>query len=119
MSSSTGGHLFLFGWLQEEVLGEPVEVLLPHAIRERHAEVHRKGFMADPYTRAMGANLDLMAQHKDGWAFPVLIDLHPEVGSDGIYVRAAIRRKDDQSPSDEPVASAVAVGPTCPFGGGG
>lgn len=84
---------FLFGWLSDEVLGETIEVLLPDNLKEIHARVHRANFMAEPYTRPMGANLDLLARHKDGSTFPVLIDLHPEMGSDGTYVRAAIRRK--------------------------
>jgi rsbT co-antagonist protein RsbR len=85
---------FLFGWLSEEVLSRPIEVLLPDDLKTRHV-AHREGFMREPYTRAMGANLDLRAQHKDGTTFPVLIDLHPEVGSDGTYVRAAIRRSNE------------------------
>lgn len=83
---------FLFGYPPEEVIGKPMEILLPESKREQHARVHRP-FMADPYSRAMGANLDLQARHKDGSEFPVIIDLHPEMGSDGTYVRAAIRRK--------------------------
>lgn len=98
---------FLFGWLSEEVIGEPIEVLLPDELKSRH-EAHRAGYMAEPYTRPMGANLDLMARHKDGTTFPVLIDLHPEMGTDGTYVRAAIRRK-------VPEASNPSPEPGCPF----
>lgn len=101
---------FLFGWLAEEVIGEAIEILLPDHLKEKHASVHRSNFMAEPYTRAMGANLDLLAKHKDGSTFPVLIDLHPEMGTDGTYVRAAIRRK---SPEAQSPASAA----TCPFVG--
>lgn len=90
---------FLFGWLSEEVISKPIEILLPDELKKRHVD-HRKGFMSEPYTRAMGANLDLLARHKDGTTFPVLIDLHPEVGSDGTYVRAAIRRKPGLSQKD-------------------
>jgi rsbT co-antagonist protein RsbR len=84
---------FLFGWTPEEVIGQQIEILLPDNIKHKHAETHRKGFMDEPYTRPMGANMDLKAKHKDGTEIPVLIDLHPETGTDGIYVRAAIRRK--------------------------
>lgn len=91
---------FLFGWLPDEVIGKEVEILIPDTLRERHAKVHRKTFMSEPYTRAMGANLNLMGKHKDGSEFPILIDLHPETGTDGTYVRAAIRRKDIESKSD-------------------
>jgi PAS domain S-box-containing protein len=85
---------FMFGWSSDEAIGRPVEILLPDSLQSIHADVHRKGFMAEPYTRAMGANRDLKAKHKNGTEFPVLIDLHPELGTDGVYVRAAIRRKE-------------------------
>lgn len=83
---------FLFGWLSDEIIGQDIEILLPDNLKDRHT-AHRKGFMSEPYTRAMGANMDLQGRHKDGTTFPVLIDLHPEMGADGTYVRAAIRRK--------------------------
>jgi rsbT co-antagonist protein RsbR len=101
---------FLFGWLSDEVIGKPIEILLPDELKERH-EAHRAGYMAEPYTRAMGANLDLMARHKDGTTFPVLIDLHPEMGTDGTYVRAAIRRKGTGSSAPTHTTTQV----TCPF----
>lgn len=88
---------FLFGWLAPEVVGQPLEILLPEHLRERHIR-HRASFEADPYTRPMGASQDLQARHKDGSTFPVLIDLHPEMSVDGMYVRAAIRRKDEALP---------------------
>lgn len=100
---------FLFGWLADEILGRPIEALLPDDLKERHI-AHRHGFMAEPYTRAMGANLDLLAKHKDGTSFPVLIDLHPEMGTDGTYVRAAIRRKS----TEESTAEKASV-ESCPF----
>lgn len=83
---------FLFDYTAEEVIGKPVEMLLPDALREIH-ETHRDTFMRDPYSRAMGANLELRARTKDGSEIPVLIDLHPEQSNTGPYVRAAIRRK--------------------------
>src|SRR4051812_38707799 len=46
---------FLFGYPPEEVIGKPVEILLPDSLKAVHAEVHRKGFMLDPYSRSMGA----------------------------------------------------------------
>jgi len=88
---------FLFGYQPEEVIGRPVEILLPGDLRERHAAAHRAGYMRDPYIRPMGANRDLLALHRDGSTFPVLIDLHPEMSEEGVYVRAAIRRKEAPS----------------------
>jgi len=96
---------FLFGYPKEEVIDQAVEMLLPEDKRRRHSEVHRAGFMRDPYSRAMGANMDLQARHKDGSTFPCVIDLHPEMGTDGAYVRAAIRRKSE--PSGTPLYGVV------------
>lgn len=84
--------VFLFGYLRDEVVGQPVEVLLPESLREVHAHVHRKGYTRDPYPRAMGANLKLRARHKNGSEFPVLIDLLPMMGRLGFYVQATVRR---------------------------
>lgn len=104
---------FLFGWLSEEVLGHEVEILVPDHLKLIH-QSHRDGYVGDPYTRAMGANLDLMARHKSGNEFPVLIDLHAEMGADGIYVRAAIRRKgSDKEPPSEAAGESISSG--CPF----
>jgi PAS domain S-box-containing protein len=91
---------FLFGWSPEQVIGQPVEILLPEALREIHAKAHRPGYGRDPYPRAMGANLDLLARHRDGSTFPVVIDLHPELSEDGtLFVRAAIRRREEVAAS--------------------
>jgi PAS domain S-box-containing protein len=95
--------MFLFGYQPEQVIGQPVEILLPEALREHHSAVHRKGYMRAPYPRAMGANLDLQARHRDGSTFPVLIDLHPEMSETGeLYVRAAIQRKGEPDPVARP-----------------
>ncbi len=104
--------VLLFGWRPEHVIGQPVEMLLPKGLRARHAAVHRAGYLHDPYTRAMGANLDLLALHRDGSTFPVLIDLHPEMSDDGLFVRAAIRRKQVPGALD-PIADIEPL--TCPF----
>lgn len=100
---------FMFGWESDEALGKQVEILLPEALQQTHAEVHRKGYIREPYTRAMGANLDLKGRHKDGTEFPVTIDLHPELGTDGVYTRAAIRRKEETALSIQSIPN------LCPY----
>lgn len=71
----------LFGYSANELLGQPVEVLLPERIRERHPDM-RNAFAKSPEVRAMGSGRDLMARHKDGTEFPVEIGLTP-LESDG------------------------------------
>lgn len=84
--------VLLFGYTKPEVIGRPIELLIPEARRDKHEE-HRRAFMAMPQIRPMGVNLDLEARHKSGRTIPVLINLSPVVISEGTFVSAAIRRK--------------------------
>lgn len=82
----------LSGWPEHELLHEHVEVLLPPAVRERHAE-HRAGYVRDPRTRAMGGGLlDLEMLHRSGELVPVQINLAPLL-ADAIYTLATVRRR--------------------------
>jgi PAS domain S-box-containing protein len=66
----------MFGYAQDELIGQPVEVLLPKALRSRHVG-HRNGFWEAPSARSMGSGLDLHTRRKDGSQFPVAIGLTP------------------------------------------
>jgi len=72
----------LFGWSREDLLGQPVETLVPEAQRPAHAH-HRRGYAASPHIRAMGAGLDLSGRRQDGSRFPVEISLSPWTSADG------------------------------------
>lgn len=80
----------LFGYARQDLLGQPIEVLVPARYRAGHAG-HRSGFFALPRTRAMGAGLDLYGQRRDGTEFPVEISLSPLETADGLLVSSAIR----------------------------
>jgi len=80
----------LFGYLQEEILGRAVEILIPERFRERHRG-HRLEFAAEPRVRPMGAKLQLFGLRKDGTEFPVEVSLSPIETAEGILVTSAIR----------------------------
>jgi two-component system CheB/CheR fusion protein len=80
----------LFGYDRSELLGQPVEILIPDALRSRH-HAHRREYSREPRPRTMGEGLELAALRKDGSTFPVDIALGPLAGEDGTLVSAAIR----------------------------
>jgi two-component system sensor kinase FixL len=80
----------LFGYPRDEIVGHPVELLLPARYRAMH-QVHRSGYHTAPRTRPMGLGLDLSALRKDGSEFAAEISLSP-IDVDGRHcVIAAVR----------------------------
>ncbi len=79
----------LFGYSRVELLGQPVELLVPERFRNRHPE-YRSHFFADPGTRSMGVGRDLYALRRDGSEFPVEIGLNPIETEEGVLVLSAI-----------------------------
>jgi len=80
----------LFGYPREELLGQPVEILVPHRFHGEHAG-HRQNYAHSPRPRAMGADLDLYGRRKDGTEFPVEISLSPLETGEGKLISSAIR----------------------------
>jgi PAS domain S-box-containing protein len=79
----------LFGYRREELLGKPVELLVPDRFRDQHPGF-RKSFCAAPSVRAMGAGRDLYGRHKDGSEVPVEIGLNPIVTEEGLFILSSI-----------------------------
>ena len=78
----------LFGHGRQELLGRPVEVLLPKHLRDGHAG-QRSDFFKEPRARPMGAALELWGLRRDGSEFPLEISLSPLHTEGGTLVTAA------------------------------
>ena len=79
----------VFGYSRTELLGQPVEMLVPQRFRGHHPGL-REAFFADPLARPMGAGRDLFGLRKDGSEFPVEIGLNPIETEEGTMVLSAI-----------------------------
>jgi len=60
----------MFGYQRDELLGQPLELLLPERFRTIH-QVHRSGYVMHPHVRSMGSGMDLAGRRKDGVEFPI------------------------------------------------
>jgi PAS domain S-box-containing protein len=80
----------MFGYSRAELIGQPIETLIPERIRARHPG-HVAGFITTPKMRPMGSGLELAGRRKDGSEFPVEISLSPVQGDGGMIVSTAIR----------------------------
>ncbi len=74
--------LTLFGYSEAELIGQPIEILIPERFRAGHP-AQRNQFFQTPVQRAMGADLDLLGVRKDGSEFPVKVGLSPVQTAEG------------------------------------
>lgn len=65
----------LFGYTHEELLNQPIEILVPARFINHHPSL-RNEYFVKPKTRAMGHGRDLYGKHKDGTEVPVEIGLN-------------------------------------------
>lgn len=80
----------MFGVSRQELVGSPIEILIPAAHRTRHPS-HRRNFFEQGKARPMGQGLELNALRQDGTEFPVEISLSPIRTDDGMLVVVAVR----------------------------
>jgi PAS domain S-box-containing protein len=80
----------LFAYRRDEMIGQPVEMLVPEGSRARHVE-HRARYQANAQVRPMGMSQELYGRRKGGEEFPVEISLSPLVTAEGALVITTLR----------------------------
>jgi PAS domain S-box-containing protein len=80
----------LFGYRRDELVGQPVEMLVPDAVRDAHPG-RRAGYEADPRPRPMGTGSQLAGRRRDASTFPADISLSTVDTDEGPLITAAVR----------------------------
>ncbi len=103
----------LFGYRPSELVGQPLEVLIPERYRGRHEHL-RQEYSRDPRSREMGSGVSLQLLRRDGLEVPVDVSLQPWASPQGQLIFAAVRdvtlhkeREDALRASEERFALAV------------
>jgi len=94
----------MFGYSEAELIGQPVEMLIPQSIRGQHQHL-RESFFQAPHVRQMGEGRDLYGLRKDGTEMPVEIGLNPiEIASDQFVIASIVdiseRKRSEQALAD-------------------
>jgi len=90
----------LFGYQREELLGQPVEMLVPERFWAQHRH-HRSAYSIHPQFRPMGVGLQLYGVRKNGTEFPLEISLSPQQTKDGVLISSTIRDITDRKKVDD------------------
>ena len=96
----------LFGYERSELLGQPIEMLVPERFRKAHPGL-RGTFFSGPVSRPMGAGRDLFGLKKDGSEFPIEIGLNPIETDAGSMVLSAIVDISDRKHKEDSIHAAL------------
>jgi len=89
----------VFGYPREELVGRPIDILVPDAVREHHPQLFAS-YVANPHKRRMGAGQTLHGRHADGTEFRVEVSLSPIMTEEGLLISSAIRRSPEPAAQD-------------------
>jgi len=95
----------MFGYSRHEMIGEPVEMLVPRQSAADHVE-QRQSYINTPRLREMGAGGGLLGLRRDGSEFSVEIGLSPFDTADGPFVCSAVRDVTARKTMEQEVATA-------------
>ena len=87
----------MFGCGPGELIGQPVESLVPASLRTAHV-TERAGYAREPVARPMASRVRLAGQRRDGSTFPVLVSLSPVVTGTGRFILAVIQDLTEDRP---------------------
>jgi formate hydrogenlyase transcriptional activator len=90
----------IFGYQREELVGQPIETLIPERFRQGHLQ-HRANYTREPRLRPMGIGLDLQGLRRDGTEFPVDILLGPVETQQGRVVISIVRDLSERQKYEE------------------
>jgi PAS domain S-box-containing protein len=96
----------LFGYTRQELIGNPIEMLVPDSVRATH-HGHRDTYVNDPKLRPMGAGRPLSGRTKEGQEFPVEISLSPLVTDQGRMVMSIIRDITERRKAEETIQASL------------
>lgn len=91
-----------FGYSAEEMVGQPLEILLPDRFREHYPSLVTS-FFQNPTRRPMGPGLELSGRHRDGTEFPIDVSLAPLETPEGLQVIATIRDITERKATEDAV----------------
>ena len=101
----------LFGYDRAELIGAPVEMLVPERLRANHPALV-ESFFSQPRSRAMGAGREIVGRRKDGTEVQIEIDLNPVETAEGILILAAISDVTERRRSEDRFRIVVEAAPS-------
>jgi len=100
----------LFGYRRDELIGQPVEILVPERLRSEHRR-ERDAFRVNPETRRI-ANREVLGRRKDGIEVPIEVGLNPIHTREGLLVLGVIVDITERRHAEEMFRLAVEASPS-------